>query len=140
MDCSICARESEPAIYRDDLVRVEHCPPEPGASTVYLGRILVEPVRHAPGIADLNEAEALAIGRWVRLAGRVLKELGAEHIYSFVLGHQVPHCHFHVIPRYPGTPKEFWGFKVLEWTGAPHGAGPEVAAFCEKIRRALDQS
>jgi diadenosine tetraphosphate (Ap4A) HIT family hydrolase len=134
MDCPICARQSEPAIFADELVRVEHCPPEEGERDAYLGRLLVEPRRHAPALGDLTDDEARAIGLWVARMSRALRAAGAEHVYSLVLGHQVPHLHFHVIPRYPGTPKDYWGLRVLEWPAAPRGGPAEVAAFCARLK------
>jgi histidine triad (HIT) family protein len=51
----------------------------------------------------------------VARTARALKAVvGAEHVYSFVLGHHVPHLHIHVLPRYPGAPREFWGTRVDE--------------------------
>ena len=97
----------------DPLVVVSHLPPQaPGGEgqAVYLGHLFVEPRRHAPGLADLTEPEAQAVGLWCTRASRALREVaGADHVYAAVLGDRVPHLHVHLLARYPGTPQEFWG-------------------------------
>lgn len=57
----------------------------------------------------------------------------AEHVYEFVLGDNVPHFHVHIVPRYPGTPREYWGTRVDEWPDAPGGGPQEIAALCERV-------
>ena len=46
----------------------------------------------------------------------------------------VPHVHIHVIGRYPGAPREYWGPKVDEWPDAPKGDETAIAALAERIR------
>ncbi|MBI2899541.1 MAG: HIT family protein [Planctomycetes bacterium] len=142
MDCLICRMEQGEALDRplheDPLVWAGHAPPEEGESDVYLGRCLMAPRRHAAGVADLSDAEAQAVGLWIARLGRALRASGAEHVYVFVLGHKVPHVHFHVIPRHPGTPREYWGVRVLEWPAAPRGGGEEVREVGARIRAAID--
>jgi hypothetical protein len=53
---------------------------------------MVEPKRHVPGVAELTDLEAQAIGRMVTHLGQALKTSeGVDHIYVFVLGDRVPH-------------------------------------------------
>ncbi len=47
------------------------------------------------------------------------------------------HIHVWVVPRYPGTPREYWGMRVDEWPEAPRGGAEEVAALCERVRAYL---
>ena len=54
-----------------------------------------------------------------------------------IMGHNVPHFHLHLLPRYPGTPREFWGLRVDEWPGAPHGGEAEIADLCDRLRAGL---
>ena len=113
--------------------------PEDEAVT-FLGSLLVEPKRHVPGMAELDDAEAEAIGRMITRLSRALKvREGAEHVYLFRLGHHMDHLHVWVVPRYPGTPREYWGMRVDEWPQAPRGDAEAVTALCERVRSFLHQ-
>jgi diadenosine tetraphosphate (Ap4A) HIT family hydrolase len=127
------------AIYQDQSLYVGHAQIREGQAQVYLGYLMVEPKRHAPGLADLNDEEAKAMGLMVSRLSRALKASeGAQHIYAFVLGDLVPHVHIHVVPRYPNAPREFWGVHVDEWPDAPHGGPQEIAELCARIRAFLE--
>lgn len=139
-DCFVCRKhrgeERVPGgpIYEDDLVYASHKSPPPDGRA-YLGWCFVEPRRHAPGLADLTDAEAQAIGWLVARLSRALKaELNAEHVYAFVIGDRVPHLHVHLIPRYPDAPTEYWGVRVDEWPEAPKGDEAEIAALVARLR------
>jgi histidine triad (HIT) family protein len=147
IDCFICRKHRSEivvpggAIYEDDLLYASHIgnfqPQE--EQIIYLGYLMVETKRHIPGLADLTNIEAQAIGLLVTRLSRALKgTLGAEHIYEFVLGHHVPHLHIHIVPRYPGTPREYWGMQVDEWPDAPHGGTEEIAALATHLRAYLE--
>jgi histidine triad (HIT) family protein len=144
-DCFICRKHhgDEPApggpIYETELVWASHGyhperNPEP-----YLGHVVVEPRRHALGFADLEEDEAAALGVAISRLSRALKRAeGAEHVYVAVVGHHTPHLHVHLIPRYPGTPREFWDpIRVDEWPEARHGRPEDAAEVATRIRAAL---
>lgn len=144
IDCYVCRKqrgeEAVPGgpIYEDELIYASHSrmPPDGRA---YLGWCLVEPRRHVPGLADLMDPEARAIGWLMARLSRVLKEeLGAERIYAFVLGHHVSHLHVHLIPRHQGTPREYWGVRVDEWPDAPKGDEAEIAALVAHLRTRLE--
>ena len=146
MDCFICRKHrgdvSVPggAIYEDDLVYVGHAQIREGQTVAYLGYLMVEPKRHAPGLPDLTDSEAQALGLWVARMSRALKATeGAQHVYAFVLGDAVPHLHIHVVPRYPGAPREYWGVHVDEWPGAPHGGLQEITDLCARLRWGLQK-
>lgn len=99
----------------------------------------MEPKRHAPELGDLTEEEAQAIGLYTsRLARALMKTEGVEHVYAFVIGDGVPHVHVHVIGRYPGAPRMYWGPKVDEWPEAPRGDEAEIAQVADRIRRFLE--
>jgi histidine triad (HIT) family protein len=55
-------------VAEDDLVLVSHIvtPDALGreGTRAYLGHLFVEPRRHAPGLADLTNAEAQSVGTW----------------------------------------------------------------------------
>src|SRR5512136_359424 len=132
-DCFVCRKHrgevSVPggAIYEDDLVYAGHAQIREGQTVAYLGYLFVEPQRHTPGLQDLTDMEAQSLGRLVARLGRALVgSAGAEHIYAFVLGDGVPHLHIHVVPRYPGAPREYWGVHVDEWPDAPRGGPQEI--------------
>jgi len=128
------------AIYEDDRVYAGHAGIPEGQSTAYLGTLMVEPRRHVPGLADLTDAEAQAIGLlFARLSRALTNSERAEHVYLFVLGHAVPHLHLWLVPRYPGTPREYWGLRVDEWPDAPRGDEQEIAALCARIRQHLKE-
>ena len=121
---------------------VTHVSPDaPGTdgAPVYLGHLVVEPRRHLPGLADLTDAEAAAVGMWAARGSRALLANGAEHVYSMVVGHRVDHLHQHLVPRYPGTPREYWWQRVDEWPGAPRGGLDEVAAAVRNLRAHLSE-
>jgi diadenosine tetraphosphate (Ap4A) HIT family hydrolase len=102
------------------------------------GHLLVEPLRHAPGLADLTDAEARSVGLWCALASRALRAAaGAEHVYLAVFGDGVPHLHVHLLPRFPGTPREYWGTHVNTWPHARRGTAAEIEVFVSGLRRYL---
>ena len=143
-DCFVCRKHRGEivlpggAIYEDDVLYVGHIQFQEGQST-YLGYMMVEPKRHAPGLADLTDSEAQAIGLMVTRLSRALKASeGAEHVYEWVLGDHVPHLHIHIVPRYPGAPREYWGVRTDEWPEAPHGGPQEIAALCLRLRGFLE--
>ena len=126
------------AIYQDDLIYVGHAQIREGQTTAYLGYLMVEPKRHVQGLADLTDKEAQTLGLMVSRLSRALKTSErAEHIYTFVLGDHVSHLHIHVVPRYPGAPREYWGVRVDEWPDAPHGGPQEMIALCTRLREIL---
>jgi histidine triad (HIT) family protein len=141
-DCYVCKKQNGQivmpggAIYEDDLVYASHLCNEEGPT--YLGYLMAETKRHTPSFEDLTDAEAQAIGLLVARLSRALRAcIGAEHIYAFKMGDHVPHLHVHVVGRYPGAPREYWGVRVDEWPDAPHGGAEEVAALCERLRASL---
>jgi diadenosine tetraphosphate (Ap4A) HIT family hydrolase len=124
-------------IHDDGLAYAGHILP-PELTDVYLGYLMIEPKRHVAGLGELTDEEAAALGMLANRLARALKDSeGAEHVYSFVLGHDVPHLHIHLVPRYPGTPDEFWGVRVGQWPDAPRGDVDEITSVCDRLRRAL---
>lgn len=143
--CFVCRKHQglEPLpggpAYEDELVFAGHAGMSQGQSDAYLGALLIEPKRHVEGLDGLSDAEAQRIGLLAARLSRALKEVeGAEHIYAFVLGHSGPHLHVWLVPRYPGTPREYWGQRVDEWPDAPRGNAQEVAALVARLRAYLE--
>lgn len=82
----------------------------------------------------MNPDEAAAFGDLVRLGSAAIKSvLGAEHVYLFRINDKVKHLHAHLIPRYAGTPREYWGTKILEWPGRPTADFDEIKAISRKL-------
>lgn len=143
-DCFICTKHvgkietAGPFIYEDDYVYVGHIDHngEPG----YLGHIMIDLKRHARLIGDMNLAEAQAFGAiMARVSRALVNSEGAEHIYSLVSGNSVSHLHMHLIPRYPGTPKEYWGaLEVYEWSEAPVGDTADIESLSIRIKSYLE--
>jgi histidine triad (HIT) family protein len=154
-DCFVCRKHRDAGplmpggpIVEDDLVLVSHIvtPKALGreGTTAYLGHLFVEPRRHAPGLADLTDAEADCVGRWSSRASRALREVaGAEHVYAAVIGDGVPHLHVHLLPRFPGTPPEYWWtragspFRMTEWLEARRGDTADIEALVSELRTYL---
>ncbi len=141
-DCFVCQKHQGKiqipggAIYEDELVYAGHLRSDRG--TTYLGYLMIEPKRHTPGLAELTDAEAQALGSIVSRLSRALKASeGAEHVYAFVLGDDVAHLHIHLVPRYPKAPHEYWGMRVDEWPNAPHGGPTEIMALCDRLRTSI---
>lgn len=90
-----------------------------------IGQCMVLPVRHAPTVLDLTEAEEAAV---MAAAKRLTRALVAAYAPDGVLlyqnngvgsGQEVPHFHVHVVPRRRDSD---WGF------GPPHIARLEQPA------------
>lgn len=70
------------------------------------GRLLVITKRHAPTLFDLSDDEAAAIMRETRRAAlAVTRALRPDGLTIFQnngvgAGHEIPHVHMHVVPRY----------------------------------------
>lgn len=106
-------------LFEDDLVYAGHIHTM-GNPTAYRGWLVVETKRHVAGLGDLTDEEAAAVGRLMNRVARVQKDIeGAEHVYAFVFGDSVPHLHVHLAPRYPGTPRDYWGSRLDVWPDGP---------------------
>jgi Diadenosine tetraphosphate (Ap4A) hydrolase and other HIT family hydrolases len=143
-DCFLCQKHKGIInldglkIYEDEHVFIYHLDPKEGQ--VYLGYIFIELKRHIGGLEDMNDEEACAVGRMLQRVSFVYKNnFDIEHIYSHVIGNNIPHLHIHIIPRYKGAPREFWGLKTDEWEGAPHGGREKVEEFCTSLGQRLSK-
>lgn len=144
MSCFVCdkhaGRVDVPggAIYQDELLYASHGIIPEGKSRAYLGTLFVEPKRHLSGIAELDDREAQQLGLLTTRLARALKQSErAEHVYVFVLGHHVDHLHVWLVPRYPGTPPEYWPMRLAEWPDAPKGDAAQIAALSARVRAQL---
>ncbi|WNF24853.1 HIT family protein [Mesobacillus jeotgali] len=143
-DCFICNKHSGTIetsgvkIFEDDFVYVGHI--DRNGNPNYLGHIMIDLKRHVPTLGEMNMEEAKVFGMMMaKLSKALMESEGAEHIYAFVSGDSVPHLHMHLVPRYPGTPKEYWGPNaVYDWEGAPMGSNDDVIALCTRIKTYLE--
>ena len=143
-ECFICDKHSQGdsaeggVLFEDDLVYVGHLHTM-GEESTYRGWLVVETKRHVGGLGDLTDDEARAIGSISNRAARVLRETaGAEHVYAFVYGDRVPHHHVHLSPRYPDTPREYWGSRLADWPDAPQVNETEMRRLIRQLAIALE--
>ena len=146
-ECLVCSKHRGEVdipggeIYENDLISISHAQLWGDEKDHYLGHVFVEPKRHVAEVADLTDEEAQMIGLYTsRIAKALLHTEGMEHIYLFVIGDGVPHVHYHVIGRYPGAPREYWGPKVDDWPDAPKGEKTEIEQVADRIRAFLTEN
>ncbi len=137
-DCLICTKHESPI--RELIVDGEHAvlvhyPTSAAEPEIYPGHLMVEAKRHVVSFGELDENEAAEVGQLIARGSKALSErFAAEHVYVFTIGHMVPHLHVHVVPRYSGTPKEYWGgMKVTEWPGAARVTASEVPRLVQSL-------
>ncbi len=98
------------------------------------GYLFIETVRHAATLADLDDAEAAAVGWAVRRAACALRgELAPEFVFSAVTGRSVAHFHQHVFVRPQGTPDEVYWFEIDSWRHGPRIDERALAMLCERL-------
>ena len=139
--CFVCRKHRGEAsipggiIFESDLIVISHAQFLGDEKEHYLGHLFVETKRHVAELGDLTPEEAREVGLWVSRASKALMHvLNMEHVYAFAIIDGVPHVHIHVIGRYPGAPREYWGAKVDEWPAAPKGDEATIARVAEKVR------
>ncbi len=95
-DCPLCRDDGGSVLWRDDFCRVVLAD-EPG----YPGLCRVILARHVGEMTDLDEPDRVRLVRVVLGAEAALREvLAPDKINLASLGNQVPHLHWHVIPRF----------------------------------------
>ncbi len=95
-DCALCLPQGETVLWRDDRCRVITAQ-EPA----YPGFCRVIWQAHASEMTDLNEGERAHLLHVVYAVEQGLRELlRPDKINLASLGNQVPHIHWHVIPRF----------------------------------------
>jgi diadenosine tetraphosphate (Ap4A) HIT family hydrolase len=110
-----------------DQFKVGHAPDRSGTSEVYLGALIIEPIRHVEHWGELFEEESIQLGLLIKeVLKLLLNDENVEHIYTWVFGDALEHMHIWIVPRYVNTPKEFWGVKLDEWPDAPKGGALKI--------------
>ena len=147
VDCLVCAKQRGETplaggfIFENALLSISHAQLIGDEKDHYLGHLFIETKRHVGEFADLTDDEAQGIGLWVkRLSQALLATLDMDHVYAFMIVDGVPHVHLHVIGRYRGAPREYWGPRVDDWPGAPQGGAEEIAGVAQRIRIWLRES
>jgi histidine triad (HIT) family protein len=85
-------------VYRDDDVAV-FADINPKAPV----HLLIVPVKHFTGIADVTEHDGAVLGHMLRVAHRVAQEKGLDQGYRLIInegahgGKVVPHVHMHLL-------------------------------------------
>ena len=113
--CALCNGNGEIVVWRDARCRVVRADVEG-----YPGFMRVVLERHVAEMTDLEPTERDRLMHVVFAVERGLRELyRPDKVNLASFGNQVPHLHWHVIPRYrddPHFPEPVWG--VLQRKGA----------------------
>jgi diadenosine tetraphosphate (Ap4A) HIT family hydrolase len=143
MECPVCTKhktlETLPggAIFQDERVFIAHFPhlkDEPA----HFGHVIIETKRHIESARELSDVEATSIGLFLQRITRGLElGMGAEHVYVVRIGDKVPHLHFHLVPRFPGTPRDFWGPLLFQWPMGKKATPQEMVQITEKLKNYL---
>jgi len=135
--CPLCARQTaEPPLWADDLFELRHLEAPLGLA----GWMLLSTRRHVASLADLDDAEAAALGPLVRRCHRAVRAAtGADRVYVAALGEAVPHVHVHLVPRRADDARGFALFDAQRAAVAGERAvdAAELARVCAAIRAAL---
>jgi diadenosine tetraphosphate (Ap4A) HIT family hydrolase len=103
--------------------------------------VLVFDPRHATTLTELTERErTLFMSDLCRAQGAIQRVLKSDHFNVECLGNQIPHLHWHIIPRYKSDPR--WGLPIwmTNETELPRTqlAPLDRATLVENLRNALD--
>lgn len=142
-DCPLCAPRAD---FDESVYRVRQL----ASCTLYLARDqryrgtcrAIYDQRHVNRIDELTAAEwqQLAQDLW-RAQRAIVRTVHCDHINLASLGNEVPHLHWHFIPRYRDD--GLWGKPIWRADAAPEGARrltePEYAALATALNEALSQ-
>jgi diadenosine tetraphosphate (Ap4A) HIT family hydrolase len=130
--CPLCHPESETVLWQDARCRVILVDDQD-----YPGFCRVVWRDHVKEMTDLAESDRMHCISIVFAVERVLREsLHPDKINLASLGNQVPHLHWHVIPRFTGDahfPDPVWAARRRD-SGR---TGMEQAALKERLRQGL---
>ena len=144
MACQLTAGERElvgGSIFRTDHRVVEHC-----IGTLGVGTLILKPLRHIVGLADMSDAEAADLGPLMQRATSIIKALtDADQVYACLWSHaewKPGHIHFVLQPawnalrsRYPGPGP---ALQMAMFTEAQALDPHAVQAFCARARSAFE--
>lgn len=131
--CPLCTAGNETVLWRDDLARAILI-----ADAKYPAFCRVVLNRHVKEMTDLAPGERTRLMRIVFAVEAALRAmLAPDKINLASLGNQVPHLHWHVVPRFEDDahfPDPVW--TAAKRTGAAHGT--DAAALALAIAAQLD--
>ncbi|SMF98325.1 HIT family protein [Burkholderia singularis] len=108
MDCIFCREDGGELLWKDDAVRVVLATNE----TDYPGFCRVIWQAHVAEFSDLSDAERTHLMRIVYAVERAVRRvMQPTKVNLASLGNQVPHLHWHVIPRFSNDahfPQPIW--------------------------------
>ena len=132
MNCPLCSEDGGELLYRDDALRVVFAD-EPG----YPGFTRVIWQAHVAEMTDLSGSEQAHLMNAVFQVESLMRQtMKPDKINLASLGNQVPHLHWHVIPRYaddPTFPAPVWAPAVRSADGQQQVNG--LAAFKTRLRQ-----
>lgn len=135
MHCLLCEEDGGDVLWRDDFCRIVRVPGDgyPGLCRVVLNRH----VREMTDLADDERARLMRVVFAAESALRGLFQPDKMNLASF--GNQIPHLHWHVIPRTaddPHFPDPSWGPARRAPSASPHGVSD--AAISAKLAELLN--
>jgi histidine triad (HIT) family protein len=139
--CGICEKHLSlfglpgGVIFQNDYLFVAHFPFLSGQPLPHYGHLIIEFKRHITNPAQMTESEARELGYQIQRFSEALENsLGAEHVYIFRIGDKTPHLHFHLVPRFNGTPKEAWGVYLYESPLGKKANENEIIELSNRVR------
>jgi len=124
-DCPLCRGEDERVLWRDDALRVIDA-----GDQDYPGFTRVIWQTHVREMSDLSSAERSRLMDAVWIVEAVQRKSLAPHKINLAsLGNQVPHLHWHIIPRW----QDDWHFPNPVW--AVHPAGKNTTCARDRAQR-----
>jgi diadenosine tetraphosphate (Ap4A) HIT family hydrolase len=134
--CPLCHPENETVLWRDQRCRVILAD-----DADYPGFCRVVWDGHVKEMSDLAEAERMHLLAVVFATEKILRELlNPDKMNLATLGNQVPHLHWHVIPRFtddPHFPDPVWAVRRRGSRAAPADRVKLVEALKQRLSAVL---
>ena len=113
------------------------------ASVALPGWLVLASRRHVPAVAQLSDAEAIALGAWQARLSRALQQAtGCQKTYIACYAERegYRHVHFHIVPRADSLPPSLHGpgiFELLKPEAPPADPGhiDRVASTLHELLR-----
>jgi diadenosine tetraphosphate (Ap4A) HIT family hydrolase len=127
----------------DSILRTRYWDVVHSYDTALPGWLVLVARRHVTAIDELNDAEAVELGRLIQRSSMALKEaVGCVKTYvlQFAENAEHPHVHFHVVPRMADQPEDRHGPKIFGDLGVPpeeRVSQEKMNAIAAKVREVL---